>query len=49
MKNADLFKQIFNIYATELWSMSEAEFLEWLNREVKNDGSNQQTSDIKTD
>lgn len=31
--NADLFKQIFGIYATELWSMSESQFLEWLNSE----------------
>ena len=32
--NSNLFKQIFGIYATELWSMPEEEFLEWLNREV---------------
>ena len=31
--NADLFKQTFGIYATELWSMKEAEFLDWLNTE----------------
>lgn len=31
--NADLFKQTFGIYATELWSMSESQFLEWLNSE----------------
>lgn len=32
--NADLFKQTFGIYATEVWSMNEADFLEWLNSEV---------------
>ena len=31
--NAKLFKQIFGLYATELWSMSESQFLEWLNSE----------------
>lgn len=34
--NADLFKQIFGIYATEVWSMNETDFLKWLNEEVKN-------------
>ncbi len=33
--NADLFKQIFGVYATEVWSMSESQFLEWLNEEVR--------------
>ena len=33
MINADLFKEIFGIYATELWAKPEAEFLEWLNSE----------------
>ena len=31
MKNADKFKGIFGIYATELWAKTEKEFLEWLN------------------
>lgn len=31
--NAEIFKQTFGIYATELWSMKEADFLEWLNTE----------------
>lgn len=35
MTNADKFKQIFGIYATELWSMPEEEFLAWLNAEAK--------------
>ena len=33
MKNADKFKAIFGLYATELWSMPEGEFLRWLNSE----------------
>ena len=33
--NADLFKQTFGLYATEVWAMSESQFLEWLNS--KND------------
>jgi hypothetical protein len=32
--NAELFKQTFDIYATEVWAMSESKFLEWLNTEV---------------
>ena len=35
MTNAEKFKQIFGIYATELWAMSEEEFLAWLNTEAK--------------
>ena len=33
--NAELFKQTFGMYATELWSMKEADFLKWLNAEVR--------------
>lgn len=33
MKNADKFKAVFGLYATELWSMPEGEFLRWLNSE----------------
>ena len=33
MNNADVFKQVFGIYATELWAMGEKDFLEWLNSE----------------
>lgn len=36
MTNADKFKSLFGIYATELWAMSEKDFLEWLNSEVSN-------------
>ena len=31
MNNAEKFKQIFGIYATELWAMSEEEFIKWIN------------------
>lgn len=31
MTNAKKFEQIFGIYATELWVMSEEDFLAWLN------------------
>lgn len=31
--NAEIFQQTFGIYATELWSMKEADFLKWLNTE----------------
>lgn len=33
MKNADKFKTVFGLYATELWAMPEGEFLRWLNSE----------------
>lgn len=33
MKNADKFKDVFGMYATELWAMPEGEFLKWLNSE----------------
>ena len=35
MTNAEKFKQVFGIYATELWAMSEEDFLKWLNAEAK--------------
>ena len=34
MTNGDLFENIFGIYATELWSMTENDFLNWLNAEA---------------
>ena len=34
MTNADKFKRIFGIRATELWAKPEKEFLEWLNADV---------------
>ena len=33
MTNAEAFEYDFGIYATELWSMPEDKFLEWLNSE----------------
>ena len=33
MTNAEAFQYDFGIYATELWAMTEAQFLEWLNAE----------------
>lgn len=33
MTNAEAFLYDFGIYATELWAMTEAQFLEWLNAE----------------
>lgn len=34
MNNAERFRQVFGIYATELWVMSEEEFLKWLNADA---------------
>ena len=31
MTNSDKFKEIFGLYATEVWAMPEKDFLEWLN------------------
>ena len=36
MTNADKFKSLFGLYATELWAMPEKNFLKWLNSEVSN-------------
>ena len=33
MENADKFKAVFGLDATELWSMTAEEFLKWLNSE----------------
>lgn len=33
MKNWDKFRAVFGMYATEVWSMPEGEFLRWLNSE----------------
>lgn len=37
MINAEKFKEVFGLYATELWAMSEAYFLKWLNDEYRKD------------
>ena len=42
MINAEKFKEIFNIYATELWAMSEKNFLKWLNSEYKDPNNYQE-------
>ena len=34
MTNAEKFGNIFGLYATELWSMPEQDFLKWLNTDV---------------
>lgn len=34
MTNADKFKEVFGIYATELWAKTEKDFLEWINEDV---------------
>lgn len=34
MTNAEKFGNIFGLYATELWSMPEQDFLKWLNIDV---------------
>ena len=35
MTNADKFRHLFGIYATELWTMPESDFLEWLNADAQ--------------
>jgi len=35
MTNADKFKHLFGIYATELWAMPARDFLEWLNADAQ--------------
>lgn len=35
MTNADLFKAIFGLYATEVWAKPEQDFLDWLNSPVR--------------
>lgn len=37
MNNAEKFKFIFGLYATELWAMSEESFLSWLNSEYEDE------------
>lgn len=33
MTNAEKFKEVFGVYATETWAMPESDFLLWLNGE----------------
>ena len=46
MTNADKFKNIFGLYATELWSMPEKDFLKWLNSEALNCSEIPNNSDV---
>lgn len=39
--NREVFKQIFGIYATELWAKPESEFLEWLNERYQKGGNSE--------
>ena len=34
MNNADKFKQVFGIYASELWSMPKEEFWDWISADA---------------
>ena len=34
MTNAEKFQEVFGIYATEMWAMSEQDFLKWLNADT---------------
>lgn len=45
MNNAEKFKQVFGLYATELWSMPESDFLAWLNRTAET-AQNVQNEDL---
>ena len=49
MTNADKFKSLFGLYATELWSKSEKEFLEWLNADANLQPNLQLSCNIATD
>ena len=42
MTNADKFKHLFGIYATELWAMPESDFLEWLNADAQDMSTEEQ-------
>ena len=47
MTNSEKFRDVFNgLFATELWVMSEKEFLKWLNEEyVSQDNGNRGNKD----
>lgn len=46
MTNADKFKSIFGLYATELWAKPEKDFLEWLNADAELLGNSEQLDTI---
>ena len=45
MTNAQKFQETFGIYATEMWAMSEHDFLKWLNA----DTPQTETHDLRTE
>lgn len=45
MNNAEKFKKVFGMYATELWAMPEEKFVKWLNEEVHTNTISQQEQD----
>lgn len=45
MTNADKFKSIFGLYATELWAKPEKDFLEWLNADAELFGNSELMDD----
>ena len=42
MNNADKFKEIFGMCATELWAMPEKRFVKWLNEEAQTNTINEE-------
>lgn len=50
MTNSEKFRDVFNgLFATELWVMSEKEFLKWLNEEYgSQDNGNRGNKDGET-
>lgn len=48
MNNAEKFKKVFGMYATELWAMPEEKFVKWLNEEVHTNTISQQEQDEQT-
>ena len=48
MNNADKFKKVFGMYATELWAMPEEKFVKWLNEEAQTSTISQQKQNEQT-
>lgn len=38
MTNSERFRNIFGVYATEIWALPEEEFLQWFNSEEQKTG-----------
>ena len=49
MNNAEVFQEVFGIYATELWAMPESDFLDWLNAPADGAKSAIRCNDRKND